>query len=219
MKRRAKMMVLILRGCGIVVFIPTVVVLMVAPLMALRLIALYDSPEFAYNSMYSTVQYLIPVFSVWWPFLFLREYVEGEGREVLCHYGTEVRTIVAMVFLSWSLFAAHIGITCAILNVFYEDIGILFLRLLAQSAFFSGLYVWMIFLEKSSGISLLTVVVYYFVTAFLVGDSSLLYISVFQVSGQELDNGLMNYPLLIALAGLIFYVCSFVTWKKTNIFI
>lgn len=207
--KRVKLLVLSFRGCMWLYFLPLIVVLGLAPVVSCFNISRYG----VQNSLMAVTNFLqisIPVFSICWQVAILREYIEGEGNEVLFVYQSMGKTRLLDVVLVFLWYCAHIGITVAVLSR-YTTFALLettLYRLLIQSLVFTAMFYALSYLIRSVGMATMVVLGYYFMTAFYFQDNLFAYISVFQFPGDMTIPPMNAADMTAALTGIVFLIAG-----------
>lgn len=211
MKKRIQLLALSFRGIWGMYCIPVLVVLLVAPTVSFLFISQYGA-EPSLPAIASYFQIAIPIFPVCWLMGTLREYIEGDGNEVLFIYQQAGRTRIleVIILIAWYIF--HIGLFFMFLAKYYPLARLegLFLRVVIQSVFFSSCFYMLAYLIRSISMTLLAILSYYFMTAFYAQDSILSAVSVFQFPNDlEISPvNVMDYSVM-AIA-VIFLAIGFV---------
>lgn len=137
-------------------FVPLIAYFCVIPL---GVWAMSFNPEFDLGDSVSTMCYLVvPFMSTWWIFMVLKEYIDGDGREVLLlGRGTLFSAVLFQV----------INIVCFVpvffvpmKDTFKSDMYHLFIQLLIISFFMGGLTYFCNYFTGSITISMLIAILY-----------------------------------------------------------
>lgn len=178
--------------------------------------AMSQGPEFNLLAAIVDVCYLlVPFLSTWWIYLFVKEYIEGEGREVLLlGKGT-----LSSAFLFWLLnslcFFPLLALPLEIENV--QGIQDLFIQLTIISFFMGGLAYFLNYLTKSITISMLLIILYTFISNYRF--SLKLFAKIFHpiqltiLQDVPYEDNLSGYAKFI-LAGIVFWVMGAVKSRR-----
>lgn len=115
---------------------------------------------------YSATQMLVPIMSTWWVFLCFKEYIEGDGVELLYTYLPKRKSKSQDIFLLFFWYMIHVIILHAGLSIWFDGMLWECIRSIVQCYFFVMFYYMMMYLVKSTSISYMVVMVYYFMTMF-----------------------------------------------------
>lgn len=115
---------------------------------------------------YSATQMLVPIMSTWWVFLCFKEYIEGDGVELLYTYLPKRKSKLHDIFLLFFWYMIHVIILHAGLSIWFDGMLWECIRSIVQCYFFVMFYYMMMYLVKSTSISYMVVMVYYFMTMF-----------------------------------------------------
>ncbi len=144
------------RGMGIYFFLPFVGYFLFIPLCVMtKNIGVEDMSIRFYNAQTVCYQF-VPILSTIWIFLFHKEYVEGEGREILI-LG---KGISALTFVFWGA-----NVLCFLPGLVFFDYstvqaGTLFSEMLIVSFLFCGLVFFLNFALENTALSMLVLMFY-----------------------------------------------------------
>lgn len=106
---------------------------------------------------YIEMQHIIPFFAVWWILFALREYIEGDGREVLRTYKS---SILFDFFAIWLLYIIHAAVLTTVMGVFLGSYFFEFLVILVQSLVFSSVAFALMIICKTIAVPILVCTIY-----------------------------------------------------------
>lgn len=217
MKRHSKIVFRVLLSTRMLYLIPVIILFGFLPMMTCRYIVIFDSAQEAFVPISRLMRLSIPIISIWWPFQFLREYAEGDGRElfrVLQDGGKELYQEILLVFVWYVL---HVAVLAAGQSLVLPSMAYLFGRVFALTLLFFGFYVCMVFVLHNTGMAMLTVLIYYFIAAFFSDGTRLEYVSVFLLGDMV---GYRMY-LLFGILGVLLLVVGYrqLTNGKKNFFV
>ncbi len=176
-------------------YIPLVFLYIVLPVLNIATIRQYGVCENAFTIICNDIQKFAPIMCSWWVIFAFKEYIEGDGCEVLYVYK---KSIVLDVILIYIWYLIHITILMIVYSFYFTNIWLIFMRIAIQSLFFaSGAYLCM-FLFKSISISFMFIFVYEIICLFT-NFGITKYISIFH-SNSPINIRLMvtkNIPVII----------------------
>lgn len=157
-------------------------------------------------------QTLIPICAVWWIYLVIKESLEGNGREVLYAYepgraGIPLRCLITIL---WYLL--HIALLFLLLAWWFWSLGVQigmaqeWLRIGAQSIFFAAFFYFICILSRSSGVSMMLTLIYYFMTAFFSQDNLFSVISVFSMGALASESDACTLALFTLIIGIALFL-------------
>lgn len=178
--------------------------------------AMSHGPEFSLvGSIIDICYLLVPFLSTWWIYLIVKEYIEGDGREVL---------LLGKGTLSSALLFWFLNILCFIpLNLIpveawhVRQIVDLFVQLIIISFFMGGLAYFLNYFTKSITISMLVIILYTFISNYRFSHQ--LFANIFHpvqltiLQDVPYEDNLNGYIKFI-LAGVIFWVMGVVKSKR-----
>lgn len=145
-----------LKGMGIMFFLPLLGYILFIPFCVMILNKNVEETEQRFITAQQMCYQFIPILSTIWMYMFQKEYVEGEGREILI-LG---RKIPLFSFIYWILNLPFIWVSIHIMKDtegYRED---LFCEMLVVSFMICGLVFFLNFAINSIALSLLLVVLY-----------------------------------------------------------
>lgn len=144
------------KGMGIIFFLPVLGYILFIPLCVMFLNKDVEEAEQRFITAQQMFYQFVPILSTVWMYMFQREYVEGEGREILILGGK----IPLFSFIYWILNLPFIWFSIHIqkdTEGYHED---LFYEMLIVSFMIGGLVFFLNFAVNSIAQSLLLVVLY-----------------------------------------------------------
>lgn len=177
--------------------VPVAVFYILIPLMAYAFTLNPIAPEDLNTSLVDVSYLLVPVFSVWWMYLSLKEYLEGEGNELLVISGG-VGGVSAVFFC---------GTVVSWLPVFLffdnsaDEITNLFLQMAVASFLMYGVVLAASFLFRSVAVGILAALCYAILGTSAVGEFSFLQYGNMNGSVMWFDAAL---PLITL--GIVFWI-------------
>ncbi len=189
-----------LRSLGFLAAIPLLVLDLLIPCLNIMDYIVYGAGDELRWNILQYSQWLMPFFSVWWALFVLREYIEGDGNELLYVYGGRCRLPDALWLFALPLLNILLLFLCYTLvlpSMKYE-----FLRLLTICVFYFGVMYFLSYAAKSITITLMALLLYTIANAALVGNAAF----PFYVSFDDLSAGLyyrQYLPLLLSGLALL----------------
>lgn len=210
MKKRIQLLVLSFRGISGLYGIPIIVVLLIAPIASYLFISQHGL-EPSLPTIASFFQIAIPISPVFWLMGVLREYIEGDGNEILFIYQQAGRTRIIEVVLLIVWYVLHISLLFVILSGYYSfaKLESIYLRIVIQSLFFASFFYLLAYMIRSISMVLLAVLSYYFMTAFYAQDSILEKLSIFQFPHDLEIAPISALDCNILMCSLIFLIAGF----------
>ena len=160
---RLRLLYLILRKHKWTYLIPIVAIFGLVPLMIYMRARAFGLDV---ADPYSATQMLVPILSTWWLFLCFKEYIEGDGVELLYTYLPKRKSKLQDIFLLFLWYILHVSILHFGLSFWFDGMLWECIRSIVQCYFFVMFYYMMMYLVKSTSISYMVVMVYYFMTMF-----------------------------------------------------
>lgn len=91
-------------------------------------------------------QYLIPMFSVWWILFVLREYVEGEGNELL--YVNRYKLKFFDILALFVFYLLCVGVLYLLFSIFVPHMYLEYIRIFCVCVFYFGFVYFFYFYNK-----------------------------------------------------------------------
>ena len=173
---RLRLLYLILRKHKWTYLIPIVAIFGLVPLMIYMRARAFGLDV---ADPYSATQMLVPILSTWWLFLCFKEYIEGDGIELLYTYLPKRKSKLQDIFFLFVWYILHVSILHFGLSFWFDGMLWECIRSIVQCYFFVMLYYMMMYLVKSTSISYMVVMVYYFMTMFFARHTIFEVINVF----------------------------------------
>lgn len=182
-----------LKGVGKLYFVPVFVLYIFLPLLIL---GDYGASGDEIDSIFVTqCIFFIPILSVWWIFLVMKEYVEGEGKEVLYLNGHSKLIEVVMLYVYYVI---HLMPFFAVALFIIPDVAIgLFFQMMLASFLYCGLGYLLLYLVKNIAIAFLPLMCY----SIYGSNSGILTFAFFNHSIYWVNP--MNYAIEIIVTGCI----------------
>lgn len=180
--------------------------------------ALSFDPEFVLCDAISEMCYLfVPFLSTWWLYLMLKEYVEGDGREVLLLGKTTIFSAVMFWILNMLCILPLLWVEVEYMYQYYIDN--LMIELLIIIFFMNGLTYFLNYFTKSITVSMFIVILYTALSNYTFRNEQFskvlgsVQLSVLQDVPYE-DN--MNGYIKFIFVGLVFWILGFFKSRKVD---
>lgn len=170
--------------------------------------------EICYDLVMNTAQNLIPITSTWWVFLILKEYIEGEGNELLYVYKSMGKTKIIDILLIVVWFYLHVGILFLAYSFFYQNMLIEYLRILIQSFVLVGALYFLVYTIKSTSLSYMFILIYYIMSMFFSKDTIFELINIYSTNEVMTINLLFTNYSYILLIGIAFFILGM--WRNRH---
>lgn len=192
-------------------FIPLVFLYVLLPIINTSTVKALGVNEVSISIICTDIQRYIPFMGAWWALFAFKEFVEGEGREVLRVYK---RNIILDVFLLYAWYLVHAGLLFIVYSYWLTNLSLDFLRVAAQSfLFLCGAFFFM-FMLKSIAITFLLVLAYGLFN-FIHLDGTISFITLIRY-GRAIDAGTIfieGVPILIIC--IVFLIFGNMLYKST----
>ncbi|MFZ3591295.1 hypothetical protein ACOI1C_19150 [Bacillus sp. DJP31] len=210
-KTHLVMTYLSLRNLKIYYFIPIFFMYLVIPALFFSEIAITGVGDILHLRVVETTQKILPLFSVWWIIFILREYIEGEGNEVLYVYEDLKRTKLLDILIVFIIYSLKITPLFILFSFFLDDMIFELLRVMIQCFFYSSLAYCLIYLTKSSAITFMFIMVYNFLVTYL-NSSFVSKVSIFSNVSMSIDLFHEKY-IYVFLLGLVILLIGMIMNK------
>jgi hypothetical protein len=198
---------LIFRSAGFVYYLPTVVSLVLVPLLSLQFRWTEKDSDLVLRQICDMMQILLPICSIWWVYLMKREKLEGDGRELFRAYEPGWWGDLAESLLCLIWYWLHVALVILLHSIWFPAMNWAFLQILAESSFFTGLYLLLANTIRNTGISLMFLLLYYVIVAFLPVGSLHFQVSVFTL-GEIPSGAQLGRDLWVAGLGWGFFLAG-----------
>lgn len=146
------------KSLGVLFFVPLAAVHILIPFVAIITYKKYGAGDEFVSNITQYSQLLIPICSSLWEIFILHEYVEGYGNELL--YVCKIRSKLRDVVLPFLLFLITVVLQYAVYCALVPAMGFELLRLILVSVFYFGLAYFLMFLSKSTSMTIMCLIVY-----------------------------------------------------------
>jgi hypothetical protein len=210
---RLQLLYLSLKNIKLFYFIPLAVMYIFIPVSNCLNIKAFGV-EVSYSLIMDTAQMLIPITSTWWIFCILKEYVDGDGNELLYVYENIKKTKAYDVLLVFAWYCLHIAVLFFIYSLFYNNIFLEYIRIIIQSFVFISAFYCFAYLFKSTSISYMFVLAYYMMALFFSKDTMFESVNIFSTNQMMSINILTTEYIYVVLAGLVLFTLGILKNKQ-----
>lgn len=157
-KRHMTLTFIELKATGKAEFVPPVGLFIVLPaIFVMNYLSMRDVLALA-SVMEVIADILVPLLSVWWVLMVLREYIESDGNEILYVYAgkTQVGTVVTLLAL-YIVCAAVLMFGCALI---YPLMALEFFEVALNCILYVGVSYFLVFLTRSVAITFIPPLLY-----------------------------------------------------------
>lgn len=147
-----------LRTTGKAGFVPLIVLFIVLPaILVINYLSMRDVEALS-SVMEVTQDILVPLLSLWWVLMVLREYIESDGNEILYVYAgkTQAGTVVILLVL-YLVCAAVLMFGCALI---YPLMVLEFFEVALNCILYVGVSYFLVFLTRSVAITFIPPLLY-----------------------------------------------------------
>lgn len=102
---------LTLKGMGVIFFVPYIFIFLILPVATYMENLSGNNFDNLYYYSFVLIQILCPFFSIWWSLLGFREFIDGNGKEILLVYK---KSILPELLLTYLLYFLHMIVVFAI---------------------------------------------------------------------------------------------------------
>ena len=204
-KRYLKQSAFLFKSIGIGAVIPIAVIYVIIPFLNYCSYAKYGISDSLYNNIISYTQLFIPFFSALWSVLALREFIEGEGNEVL-YINTRKIYLIFIDYLA-AFFILLIPLYAVYYSLF-ENMKLEFIKIMIECILFNSIIYAMMFLLNSVAIALsisIIYTIYSFFHCFLGEGINIAYIN---LSNANYTILLDTYVPMLIISVVIFAVAA-----------
>lgn len=170
--------------------------------------------EVSFTLVMDTAQMLIPITSTWWIFCVLKEYIEGDGNELLYAYENVRKTKVLDILIIFLWYCLHIALLFIVYSFLYDNIFIEYIRIIIQSFVLTAAFYFLIYAFKSTSISYMFILAYYMMTLFFSKDTLLESVNMFSTKEVMSLYLFANKYFYVLLAGIIFLILGM--WRNKH---
>ena len=139
-------------------------------------------------------------FSLWWPFFILKEYIEGDGNELL-FTARRARRLLPVVLAGMVLWLALCGLLMVGYSVLFGSMVWNYLMIVIQTVLYTAVFFFLCFLLRSAVFGMMVVFIYHvFAAYFLPQDMQYLSIFVKEFGEFPHETVVSFWPLVLCSA-------------------
>ena len=168
--------------------------------------------EVSFTLVMDTAQMLIPITSTWWMFCVLKEYIEGEGNELLYAYENVRKTKILDILLIYIWYCLHIALLFIVYSFLYDNVFIEYIRIIIQSFVLTAAYYFLIYAFKSTSISYMFILTYYMMSLFFSKDTIFESVDIFSTKENMSMYLFEDKYFCVLLVGIILLILGI--WKN-----
>lgn len=194
-------------------FIPLFILYIFLPILNIGMIYMTQSVENSYFWIFKEAEKYIPILSVWWITFIFKEYIEGDGNEILyCINGLgKVKAFQIFLILIW--YIMHVSILFIGYSMFLNNVFLEFLKTVIQCFFFTSLAYMLIYTLKSTTISFMVLLIYELLAIFT-NSEIVNYISIFEKGEKIILRTITTKYSLVLLLSIVFFIIGVYKNKK-----
>lgn len=212
-KKYLKQNYFLLKSAGVSIFIPLVIIYIFLPFLNYSSYLKYGIGTTLYNNIITYSQVFIPFFSTWWSILTLKEFIEGQGNEVL--FVNTKRTHL-FVFINFIIFVFMLIPLYIVYFCLFDNMKLEFIKILIECVLFNSISFAIISFFRSVTISL-TLPVIYTMYSFFRGYSSqgidLSFVSLNEATYEQLTD---KYIPILLVSIILFEVTRRTSSRTTR---
>lgn len=208
-----------LKSLKLLYFVPIAGLFLLLPFLSIGHILSFGKGENAFYQTFLEMQRYIPFLASWWVIFGLREYAEGEGKELLSVYK---HSLLPDFFLLFIWYMVHVALLFTLYGIFYENYWLDFLLFFIQALVFAGMTFFLMIVCKTIAVPFL-VNIFYEIFCMYSNMEFLRYINMISVPriAHITDLALPYLPLLFfallfIFTGDRFYTRNFFLHKKST---
>ncbi len=200
-----RLLYLSFKNLKIYYFIPLFFLYIFLPVLNFGMVSMSGNIENSYILVFREAEKYIPLLSFWWITLIFKEYISGDGNEVLyCidSSGKVKLSLIAPIFL-W--YIIHVGVLFLGYSIFWDNVLLEFIKTVLQCFFFVSLGYMLMYISESPIISFMLLLIYELLTIFINSDIAN-YISIFENGNRITMNAIATKYLGFLLLSIAFLV-------------
>ncbi|MBW4827240.1 MAG: ABC transporter permease [Clostridiaceae bacterium] len=194
-------------------FIPLIILYIFIPILNIGMVYMCKNIEIAYSMVFAEIEKYVPILSIWWTTFIFKEYIEGDGNEILYCIDETGKVKVSQVILIFIWYIVHVGILFLVYSIFWDNVLLEFLKTVIQCFFFTSLFYMLMYTLKSTTISFMFLLIYELLTMFI--DSEIIdYITIFENGEKIILPTIVTKYLIILLLSIVFLIIGIYKNKR-----
>lgn len=147
-----------LKNLGFLVAVPLIILNAIIPILNYLQYSKDGISEELYVNILQYSQWFMPLLCVWWSVFVLRDYIEGEGNELL--FTNQNRNKVADMFSLFLLSILNITVIFSVYTFLMPDMKYEYIKIISICVFYFGIVYCVSFITKSTTITLMLIILY-----------------------------------------------------------
>ncbi|NYB75549.1 ABC transporter permease [Sedimentibacter hydroxybenzoicus DSM 7310] len=147
-------------------YVPIFIIYLFIPVLSIGMVKMYGV-ENSKIMIFKEVEKFIPIISMWWTTFIFREYIEGDGNELLYCINKTGKIKSFQIFIIFLCYVLHVGILFLVGNIFWDNILFEFIKTVVQCFFFTSAIYVLIYTLKSTTISFMILLIYALFSLFI----------------------------------------------------
>ena len=193
-----------LKSLGLIALVPLIITNLISPLLAYLVYGRYGISINLQISIREFSQLLFPLASVWWPMFVMREYIEGDGKELF--YINKTNSILFDLFFLFIVELLNIILVFSIYVWLVPQLNYDYIRIVIICLLYFSVILFVGFITNSSATTIFFVILYYIVNVFLGRGQNSAFLIYFSSEPLTKKSFLSNYlPLLIISVFLMIF--------------
>lgn len=146
-----------LKSLKLLYFVPIVGLFLLLPFLSVGHFLSFGRGENAFYQTFAEMQRYIPFLASWWVIFGLREYVEGDGKELLHVYKRSLLPDFLLLFIWYMI---HVCLLLILYGIFFENYWLDFCLFFIQSLVFAGMTFLLMIVCKTIAVPFLVNIFY-----------------------------------------------------------
>lgn len=203
-----------LKSLKLLYFVPIFAIFLLVPFLSIGHLLFYGMDDSAFEQIFIEMQRYIPFMATWWVVFGLREYAEGDGRELLRVYKN---SLLGDFFLIFFWYILHAALLIFLYALFFESFWMDFLLFFIQSFVFAGSTFFLMLLCRTIAVPFL-INVFYEIFCIYSNVETLKLINMLSVGRIErFEMLLLPYLPLIAFALILIFAGNWIYKKRFSL--
>ncbi len=178
-------------------FIPLFILFIFLPVLDVGMVQMSGDIYNSYMLVFREAEKYIPLLSVWWITFIFREYIEGDGNEILYCIDESGKVKISQITLIFIWYVMHVSILFLAYSIFWNNVFLEFIKTVIQCFFFTSLAYMLIYTLKSTTISFMVLLIYELFALFINTETTH-YISIFE-NGEKIMFSVITTKYLAVL--------------------
>lgn len=207
-----KQFYLSMKNLGFYYFVPIIFLFIVMPYLSIAEIKEYGIDN-AYLGIAVKLEMYIPLLQSWWIVFSMKEYIEGDGNEILYTYEKNKLAKSSYIMAICLYYILHVGVLYFAYSFVFEDMLVEYAKTVIQCMFFASSTYMLIYLLKSTTFPLMIVFIYNIFMIFT--QEGLLKILCIYTQGYRMNLFIFKEKfILVLIASFVFLVVGIIMNKR-----